>query len=75
MIDILAEFNPAQRVAIEAISGPLLILAGPGSGKTRVIAHQAHNQGCYRDSGINNQNLTTPMGNRRRVQSRFINPF
>lgn len=75
MIDILIELNPAQRVAIEAISGPLLILAGPGSGKTRVIAHQAHNQGWYRDSDINNQNLTTPMGNRRRVQSRFINPF
>ena len=39
MIDILIELNPAQRIAIEAISRPLLILAGPGSGKTRVIAH------------------------------------
>ena len=51
---ILQQLTDSQKKAVFHVNGPLLILAGPGSGKTRVIAHRI---AALIDSGIRPYNI------------------
>ncbi len=52
--EFLKSLNPEQQAAVLQVDGPMLILAGPGSGKTRVITHRiAH----MIHSGIDSRNI------------------
>ena len=53
--DILKDLNQDQQKAVLAVDGPILILAGAGSGKTRVLTHKVAY--LIKEKGIEPQNI------------------
>lgn len=46
--------NPEQREAVECLDGPLLVIAGPGTGKTQLLSLRAANILAKRDDAPRN---------------------
>ena len=50
----MSRLNPAQRQAVEQIDGPVMVLAGPGTGKTHLLAARIGNILLETDTGAHN---------------------
>ena len=53
--DFLASLNPSQRLAVEHFQGPMLVVAGAGSGKTRALTYRIAN--LIRDRGAQPESI------------------
>lgn len=53
--DFLSQLNPSQRKAAEHFCGPLLVVAGAGSGKTRALTYRIAN--LIQNEGVNPENI------------------